>query len=369
MENAPKIAFESKLLMAINGWAGRYAALDITARAVAVFGLLLLIAAVAFLTICSSQGWRRWGGCVTLISAVPAYLLVRTMDELFCRPRPFLCHPVRLLLCVADSISFPSFEVGIAAALAFGLFAYGGSIRWVALPCVLLIGLARVFCGIEYPLDQVWAALAGCLATLTTMFLLNPRFIFLKPEGWPVGAVGSFIVLGGILLFMHTPEFSLPPPQSTSRSAAPILSAEEKNLIRGMSPAEERQIANALLRLHLPGRIRKVEVGDGEAISVATVKFDAGMDAKPLARAIIEREALAIIPATLKAAPKLSEVDVFAVTTWNQNGRPALNVAYSVSAQRKDAGFLFPKPPADVSPAKLLARFGLIHYRVQKEAE
>lgn len=355
--------------MAINGWAGRYAALDVTARVVAVFGLLLLVAAVVFLAICSSQGWRRWGGWVTLISVIPAIFIVHTMDQLFCRPRPFLSHPVRLLLCIADGISFPSFEIGIAAALAFGLFAYGGSLRWIALPYALLIGLARVFCGVEYPLDQIWAALAGCLAALATMFVFNPRFIFLKPEGWPVGAVGSLIVLSGIVLFSHMPEFSLPPQQSTSRGTVPILSAEEKNLIRGMSPAEERSIAEALLRLHLPGRIRRVEVGDGEATSVAAVKFDAGMDTRPLPRAVIEREALAIIPATLAAAPNVSEVDVFAVTTWNQNGRPALNVAYSVFAQRKDARFLFPKPPANVSPAKLLSRFGLTHYRAQKEME
>jgi len=369
MDKAPKTALETQFLVVVNDWAGRYALLDTTARIIAVFGVLALIAAVAFMTLCSRQRWRRWGGYVTLLSLVPAYVLIRVMDELFCRPRPFLSHPVRLLLCVPDGISFPGFEVGLAAALAFGLFAYSGSLRWIALPYVLLIGLARVFCGIEYPLDQIWAALAGCLSTLATMFVFNPRFIFLKPEGWPVGAGGSLIVLGGILLFAHTPEFSLPPQQSTSRSRAPILSAEEKNLIRGMSPAEEQQIATALLKLHLPGRIRKIEVGDGEAISVATVKFDAGRDTRPLPRAMIEREALAIIPATLKAAPKVAEVDVFAVTTWNQNGRPALSVAYSVCAQRKDAKFLFPKPPANVSPAKLLSRFGLIHYRVQKEAE
>lgn len=379
MENAARMVVETRLLTAINGWAGHFAALDTAGRVMAVFGVLPLAAAAVFLAICSTQGWRRWGGCVTLISIVPAFFAVQATEGFFCRPRPFLCHPVRLLLCAPDGISYPSVEVGVAAALAFGLFAYTKGLRWAVLPYLALIGLARVYCGIEYPLDQAWAALAGCLVALVMILALNPRFIFLKPDGWPVGAAGTLVVLAAIFLYSHTPEASLPAQQSTSRMPPPVVSAEEKNLIRGMSPVTERKIADALLKLHLAGRIRRIEVGDGEAISVAAVKFDAGPESKPFPRDVMEREALAIIRATLPASPNVAEVDVFGVTNWVQRRREFLKVAYSVSARRQESGFLFAPPggrdyksrpnirggrPNVEDAGKLLSKLGLIYYRV-----
>jgi len=364
MDNAAKIVFETRILETVNGWAGHFAALDSVARALAVFGVLPLAAAGVCLAICSEQSRRRRGGWLTLLSIAPAVFAVWKLDQLLFRPRPFLCHPVRLLLCVPDRVSVPSLEMGAAAALAFGLFAYGGRLRWFPLPYLILVGAARVFCGIEYPLDQIWASVVGCVAALAVIFALDPRYILLNEEGWPVGAMGTLVVLGGICLVSRFPEVSLPPQQSTCATRLPMVSAKEKSLVRGLSPRTERTIATALLRLQLPGRIRRVAVGDGESTSVAGVKFYAGPDSKPMARQVMERECLAIIRTVLVVAPKVSEVDVFGVTTWDRKGREVLNVAYSAAARRKSARFLFSESAAKLSPAQAMSRFGLIFYRV-----
>ena len=369
MENPTKTILEARILEAVNGQAGHYAALDGAARLLAVFGVLALAAAVILRAICSGDSRRRWGGWVTLIAVVPAGLAVWWVDQFLCRPRPFLCHPIRLLLCMPNGVSSPSIEMGASGALAFGLFAYGGRWRWIPLAYLVLLGAARVFCGIEYPLDQTWAAIAGCLAALATIFALNPRHILLTDEGWPVAATGTVIVLAAVFLSARTPEKVLPPPQSTCSAVMPVVSAEEKNMIRGMSPAIESNIANALLKLHLPGRIRRVGVGDGEVTSVAEVKFDAGPDSNPMQRPAMEREAIAIIRATLVTAPKVSEVDVFGVTTWDRDGTEVLKVAYSVAAQRKDAAFLFSSPTGKPAPAQALSRFGLVFCRVHRGRE
>lgn len=369
MQNATKIILETRILLAINGWAGHYPILDGLARFLAVFGVLPLAASAVYLAICSSRNWRRWGGLVTFVSVAVAMLAVRWMDHFLSRPRPFLSHPVGLLLCIPDSVSFPSLEMGAAAALAFGVFAYGGKLRWLSLPYLVLLGTARVFCGIEYPMDQIWASTVGCAAALAAILVLNPRHIFLKPEGWPVGAMGTLVVLAGVFLFLHVPETSLPPQQSTFRSVTRIVGAEEKNSVKGTSPTESRPIADALDKLHLPGKIRRVKVGEGESTSVAGVKFDAGPDANPMPRPAIEREALAIIRATFAVAPKVSEVDVFAVTTWDRQGREVLSVAYSVAARRDDAGFLFIKSAAKLTPAQAISRLGLVFYRVHGGSE
>jgi hypothetical protein len=364
MENVAKTILETRMLEVINGWAGHYSALDGLARMLAVFGVLPLVVVAVLLAICSAPKWRRWGGWVTLISIAPAVFAVWMLDQRLCRPRPFLCHPVRLLLCIPDSVSSPSLEMAAAAALAIGIFAYGGRLRWFALPYVAILGVARVFCGIEYPLDQAWACLIGCLAALVMIVALNPRFLFKNDEGWPVGAVGTMVVLAGVLLCSRMPEVSLPPQQSTCSVVTPVVSAEEKNVVRGMNPEVERAVANALIKLNLPGQIRRVAVGNSESTSVAGIKFYAGPDSTPMPRQVMERESVAIIRTVLATAPKVSEVDVFGVTTWDRKGREVLNVAYSAAARRENASFLFSESAAKLSPAQAMSRFGLIFYRV-----
>lgn len=366
MEDAAKTILETRLLEVINGWAGHYSALDGLARMLAVFGVLPLAVAAVLLAVCSAPKWRRWGGWVTLISIVPAVFGLWMLDQRLCRPRPFLCHAVRLLLCIPDGVSFPSMEMGAAAALAIGLFAYGGRLRWLALPYVALMGVARVFCGIEYPLDQAWACLVGSLAALVMIVALNPRFLFRNDEGWPVGAVGTIVVLAGVALCSRVPATSLPPQQSTCKVVTPIVGAEQKNVIRGMNPQIERAIANALSKLKLPGQILRVAVGSSESTSVAGIKFCAGPDSNPMPRQVMEREAVAIIRTVLATSPKVSEVDVFGVTTWDRQGREVLNVAYSASARRENARFLFSESAAKLSPAQAMSRFGLTFYRIHR---
>jgi|GEM_PF-609487 len=369
MNTTGKTVLDDLILLAINGYAGHYSYLDGLMRLLAVLGVLPLAVAVILIACCSRDKWRRWGGWVTLISVVPAVLLIWQLEPYFGRARPFLNHPVRLLACCPDGVSFPSFEVAAAAALAFGVFAYGGKMRWLSLPYLVTIGVARVFCGIEYPLDQVWASIMGSMSALGMILILNPRHIFSKEEGWPVGAVGVLVVCVALIIGSRTPIVRKPLSQGAHEAMTPVVGIEEKSIIKGSSPRAERDIADALIKLKLPGRIRRVQVGDGEATSVAGIKFDAGPDTKPIARWILDKEALAIIRTTFAVNPKVSEVDVFGVTTWDREGRKALIVVYSVSAQRKDAAFLFTKPPTNLTPAQALAKFGLGFYRVDRGRE
>lgn len=369
MHTAARPIFEDRLMMAINGWAGHYPAVDGAARFLAVFGVLPLAAVAIYIAICSSRGWRRWGAIVTIVAAFAATIVMHGMDEFLTRPRPFLGHPVGLLLCIPNSVSSPSLELAAAAAVAFGLFAYGGRLRWLALPYLILIGTARVFCGIEYPMDQVWAATTGCAVALLAIMVLNPRHLFIKKEGWPVGAMGCLVVVAAMLLCSRFPHASLPPQQSTFRSVTRIVPAEEKNSMRGMSPELSSKVSNALAKLPLPGKIRRAKVGQGECSAVAGVKFDVGPDAKPMPRADVEKEALAIVRTTFAAVPQVTEVDVFGVTTWDSRGKEVLSVAYSLAAQRKDAHFLSDKTAAKLTPSQAISRFGLAFYRVHRGRE
>jgi len=362
MDIAARTILETRVLQAINDHAGHCGAVDNVARLLAVIGMLPLIVGVGFSAVCSRDRGARWGSWATLVATLPAAFATWRVDQFLCRPRPFLAHPVRLLLCIPNGVSFPSVEMAIAATLAFGLFAYGGRWRWAPLPYIVLLGLARVFCGIEYPLDQAWAVIIGCTAAVVTILVMNPRHVFLEGSGWPVGAAGAVFVLAAVFLSAHTPEMSLPPPQSTSKAMVPMV-VEERSIIRGMSPTTERKIAKALLRLGLPGRIRRVGVGDGEATSVAAVKFDAGTDARPMAREAMEREVLAIVRTALATAPQVSEIDVFGVTAGRQQGRPALTVVYSVAARRHDAGFLLARSAPALTLRQSVARFGPVFYR------
>ena len=369
MQTVAKPLFEARLMMAINGLAGHCRVLDGTARLLAGFGVRPLAAAGVYMAICSSRSWRRWGGIVTAIAAVVAVVVTHGLDRFLIRPRPFLGHPIALLLCIPDSVSVPSLEMAAAAALAFGVFAYGGKLRWLSLPYLILLGTSRVFCGIEYPMDQVWASTVGCAVVLLAIMVLNPRHLFFKAEGWPVGAVGCCVVVAAVFLCSKFPETSLPPQQSTFRSVTRVVGAEEKSPMRGMSPDLSAKVSGALAKLKLPGRIRRAKVGQGESAAVAGVKFDAGPDAKPMSRALMEKETLAIIRAAFASSPKVTEVDVFGVTTWDSEGRQMLTVVYSAAAQRKDAHFLFDKSAAKLTPSQAMSRFGLVFYRIHRGRE
>jgi undecaprenyl-diphosphatase len=154
MLTAGKSVYEGIFLETINNYAGHHPAFDELMRVLVAIGVLPLVILIILFACCSKDAWRRKGGWISLAGAALAIAITWRLDSIFARPRPFLNHHIRLLIACPDSLSFPSPEMAAAGAIAFGLFAYGSRLRLFPLLYLLIMGFARVYCGLEYPLDQ-----------------------------------------------------------------------------------------------------------------------------------------------------------------------------------------------------------------------
>lgn len=126
------------------------------------------------------SGERRWrvGLVCALVALAFANAFVAGSNAIWFRPRPFTTHDITLLYYYPSDSSFPSNSAAVVWALAWVIFrAERGGRRegeakgyWVlrigktALGLALLMGLARIWVGIHYPLDIVGGAAVGILA-------------------------------------------------------------------------------------------------------------------------------------------------------------------------------------------------------------
>ncbi len=220
-ELQPLIAFEQsenwKVFLKINSLAGHSALLDkamILSANDLIFVLPLLLLLVWFAlarwspwarSLAARFGARtvesdRWLGQRALLTGVVGVGLALALNillgALIFEPRPFISHPtiVHKLIAHPADASFPSDHEAVAMAIALALTFYvvwllrqasrdraGGGLRraapmlvvaLVALGCAAMIGFARVFVGVHYPVDIAGGAICGAIGDALAFGLL-----------------------------------------------------------------------------------------------------------------------------------------------------------------------------------------------------
>lgn len=112
-----------------------------------------------------------------ITAGVIAWLITIAIKHLFPSMRPFMINgrDVDVLFRPTDS-AFPSAHTALAFSLAVTIFMHDGKIGWLYLIAALLIGVARVFANVHYPIDILGGALIGTIIALvigkTHMFKL-----------------------------------------------------------------------------------------------------------------------------------------------------------------------------------------------------
>lgn len=142
----------------VNRHAGASPALD--------FGMRLLASRGEYLFLLALAGWflfgwirarpeEREGALLALAAALLALLLNQLVSHAWPRHRPFDAHPhlVRLLIPHSRDRSFPSDHASASFAIAFVLFARHRRLGIGLMAAAALMGFARVFVGVHYPLD------------------------------------------------------------------------------------------------------------------------------------------------------------------------------------------------------------------------
>jgi undecaprenyl-diphosphatase len=191
------MAVDVALLNLINGFAGRVPLLDQVMRLLVndylVPTILCLLAGALWFSGEDKKARQSYQRTVLFIvvAVLLANALVKACNLIYFRPRPFSVQEVNLLFYRPSDSSLPS----NAAAVGFAFAGVGWQLRrrlGVVMGILAgLWGLARIYCGVHYPLD----ILAGGLTGVLSAYLVGRSQRLLRPFTSAAIAVGRRLYL------------------------------------------------------------------------------------------------------------------------------------------------------------------------------
>jgi len=98
------------------------------------------------------------------VSLLLANALVKLVNLLYFRPRPFSVHEVNLLFYRPSDSSLPSNPAAVGFSLAVAVWLTHRKVGGAMLFLATLWSAARIYCGVHYPLDIVAGAAIGAFA-------------------------------------------------------------------------------------------------------------------------------------------------------------------------------------------------------------
>lgn len=153
----------------INGLAGRFSYLDPAMALVARWGAVVY--AIALLSVWFKKAVpgqtikNRKGVLKVILSAGIALGINQIIGLLYFRPRPFAGHNVTLLLGRSPDPSFPSDHATGATAVTASIFVQNKAWGTILTVLSLVLFVARVYCGVHYPLDITGGIFTGLVGS------------------------------------------------------------------------------------------------------------------------------------------------------------------------------------------------------------
>lgn len=158
----------------INSVAGHYYLLDkFMVFSSGWLGYLMIL----FLVILVLKNWRKFKDMfiVSIGSAIISrFFFAALIKYFYYHPRPYwILNNVNLLLAKETESSFPSGHVSFYFALAAGVYIYNRKMGWVFFVISALMGFARIYTGVHWPLDVLAGAGLGILVGLVGGYLYS----------------------------------------------------------------------------------------------------------------------------------------------------------------------------------------------------
>ncbi len=162
----------SYLFELINDSAGKWKVLDSLGVFLAGYlGYFLIAALFLMFLLRFRKFWKAVIGA--LVSAfLSRFVFTNIIYWLLPKPRPFQAGEVNQILKAPDNSSFPSGHAAFYFAIAFFLFYKSENAGALFFSGALLIGLARVFVGIHWPVDILAGMIVGGISALITKKLI-----------------------------------------------------------------------------------------------------------------------------------------------------------------------------------------------------
>lgn len=159
------MSINAETLLTINNWAGQSAWLDAVMVFCAVWLIFLLFAVAGVLVLRAAWRQQWWHVGFFLATLAVAFILLQFVSMLYDNNRPFVDYDLTQLVAHEAGRSFASNHTAAAFATAIGTMLF---LSWrIGVPLVFvatLIGFARVFAGIHYPVDIAGGILVAIIA-------------------------------------------------------------------------------------------------------------------------------------------------------------------------------------------------------------
>ena len=162
------IGIDRSVFKAINSLAGKSSVLDWFARLGAddhVIPIVLVLLVLLLVLLARNRQAREAAfTCIicTLLAVIISMAILFILNGAFFRPRPFTSIPTAHLLFYHNTDSaLPSNAATLTFVLAFSVFLYNRKVGAAMLALAVYVGVARIMCGIHYPLDIISGALLG----------------------------------------------------------------------------------------------------------------------------------------------------------------------------------------------------------------
>lgn len=164
------------LFQIINNFAGQYKFLDLIGIFFAKYLAYILILA-ALVIIFYEKNWRKRlydFSLITISLLLSRGLITQTIRFFYHRPRPYITSSeILTLIDRTGEASFPSGHATFFFALAVAIYFVRPKWFYYFLSGAIVMGIARIFVGVHYPIDILGGAAIGVLS----VYLVNKLFL------------------------------------------------------------------------------------------------------------------------------------------------------------------------------------------------
>lgn len=113
---------------------------------------------------------------LALISGSLAKGITEIIRFFWGRPRPFVENHVNLLIDNISSKSFPSGHASFFFGLSMVVYLFNKKLGLIFFAASIVISIARIYCGLHWPLDIVGGFVVGIISAFTVVTIYN-KFI------------------------------------------------------------------------------------------------------------------------------------------------------------------------------------------------